>query len=184
MKKALIIIDVQNDYFPSGRMELYGSVEVASKIKSVIEKSRLENTPIIYVKHIAIKKEATFFINGTDGIEIYDGIRPSNEDKILIKNYPNSFRETKLHEICQSMKIDTLVIVGMMTHMCVDTTTRAAFDLGYKSIVIGDCCATKDLQYDGNLVKAKDVQIAYLSALNGTFAKVISEHQYLNENVG
>lgn len=183
MNCALLIIDVQKDYFPNGRMELAGSVETAKRIEQVIGKARTANMPIIYIQHIASKKDASFFIDGTDGIDIYAEIKPSQDDIIFVKHYPNSFKATGLDEHCKSKGIDSLIIVGMMTHMCVDTTTRAACDLGYACTLIGDCCATKDLQFDGRLVQAKDVQAAYLAALDKTFANVIRTEHFLNMEI-
>lgn len=177
--KALLIIDVQNDYFPNGKLELFGSLEAAEKIKKVIDKFHTEKMPVIYIQHIAKNENATFFIEGTNGTDFFEGIEPVADDIIIEKHFPNSFKETPLKGICENKRIDTLVIVGMMTHMCVDTTTRAAKDLGFNCIVIGDCCATKDLIYKEKIVQAKDIQQSFLAALNGTFAQVIDSNDYL-----
>jgi nicotinamidase-related amidase len=177
--KALLIIDVQNDYFPNGKLELDGSIKAVEKIRKMIDKFHTEKLPIIYIRHIAKNKNATFFIEGTNGTEIYEEIKPEQDDIIIEKHYPNSFRETELKKICEAKGIDTLVIVGMMTHMCVDTTTRAAKDLGFDCILISDCCATKDLAYKDQIIRAKDVQHSFLAALNGTFAQVIDSNDCL-----
>lgn len=182
MKTALLVIDVQNDYFPGGRMELHASSAALANISQVIAKFRADHMPVLYIQHIAIKKEATFFIAGTTGIDIHPAITPAPGDKIFVKHYPNSFRNTGLFEYCQQNQITALVITGMMTHMCVDTTTRAAFDLGFTSTLLADCCATRDLQYQTNTVSAADVQNAYLAALDKTFAQVITTQQYLRSN--
>jgi len=181
MNTAFVIIDVQNDYFPGGRKELKGSLEALEKIQKVIKHCREKSCKIIFIKHIAIKPTATFFINGTTGIEIHKGIQSEENDEIILKKYPNSFRETDLNEILNRNHITDLVFAGMMTHMCVDTTVRAAFDLGYNSILISDCCATLDLTYKNEMIKAKDVQNTFFAALNGTFCKTITSEDFINE---
>ena len=140
MKTALLIVDVQNDYFPNGRKELDDSLNVSLKIKALLEQFRNRSMPIIHVQHISVKAGSTFFLPGTAGVEFHDNVKPKENEKIIIKNYPNSFRDTELNEYLKENNIAKLVIVGMMTHMCIDTTVRAAYDLGYECIVGGDCC--------------------------------------------
>lgn len=181
MNTALVIVDVQNDYFPDGKMALVGSVEAGENIKRIVENFRQTNKPIIHIQHIAIKPNASFFLPGTPGAEINECARPLAGEPVITKHYPNSFRETPLDQKLKEQKIDQLVIVGMMTHMCIDTTTRAAFDLGYKCTVIGDCCATKKLGFNHNEVGASDVHNAFLASLNGTFATVLNCDDYLNQ---
>jgi nicotinamidase-related amidase len=180
MIKALIIIDIQNDYFENGKMKLVGSEKASKNAKTILEFFRDKKLPIVHVQHIAISPTATFFLPNTEGVKINKSVEPKGDEKLIIKNYPNSFRETELLDFLKSMQISELVICGMMTHMCIDTTTRAAYDLGFKSIVIGDACATKDLELDGEKVNAKEVQIAYLSALDGTFAEIQKTDDFIS----
>lgn len=181
MNTALIVVDVQNDYFPEGKMELVNSTDAGENIKRIIERFRQTNKTIIHIQHLAIRPNASFFIPGTPGAEINQCAQPLAGEPVLVKNYPNSFRGTALDQILKEQKIDQLVIVGMMTHMCIDTTTRAAFDLGYNCIVIGDCCATRNLSYNHKQIDAPDVHNAFLASLNGTFAAVLSCDEYLNQ---
>lgn len=97
---------------------------------------------------------------------------------VVTKHYPNSFLETNLEELLKAHQIDQLVITGMMTHMCIDSGTRAAKELGYQPILIADATATSDLSYAGKTVKAEDVQIAFLTALS-TFANVQNTTDFL-----
>ncbi len=177
MKKALIIIDIQNDYFPGGTMELHKSTEAACNCKKVLDLFRKNKELIIYIQHIALKPGASFFLPGTKGAEIYEGVKPLEGEIILQKHFPNSFRETGLHDLLKKNGVTNLVFTSMMTHMCVDTTVRAAFDLGYTSTVLGDCCAAKKLTYKNETVEAEDVQCSYIAALNGTFASVINTEE-------
>lgn len=181
MIKALIIIDIQNDYFENGKMELVGSEKASKNAKTILEFFRDKKLPIVHIQHIATSPAATFFLPNTEGVKINKNVEPKGDEKVIIKHYPNSFRETELLDFLKSIQISELVICGMMTHMCIDTTTRAAYDLGFKSIVIGDACATKDLEFDGEKVNAKEVQIAYLSALDGTFAEIQKTNDFIRE---
>ena len=97
---------------------------------------------------------------------------------MIVKHFPNSFRETGLLDALRVVGATELVVAGMMTHMCVDTTVRAAADLGFACQLAGDACATRDLQFGGEVVKARDVQLAYLAALNGSFASVKSAREW------
>lgn len=181
MKKALIIIDIQNDYFDNGTMSLVRSDEACENAKLLLDKFRAETLPIIFIQHIATRPDATFFIPNTEGAEIHKSISPLKREKIVVKQYANSFRETDLMEYLKETQIKNLVICGMMTHMCVDATTRAAKDFGFNIAVIGDACATKDLEYNGNVVKAHDVHNSFLSALNYFYSTVQTTEEYLNQ---
>lgn len=178
MKPALIVIDIQNDYFSGGKMELVEMALATENAKTLISSFRKKNLPVILIQHLAVKPNASFFIPGTFGAEIHESIRPLENETIIVKNYPNSFRNTSLNEQLKAQQINDLIICGAMTHMCIDTTVRAAFDLGYSCTVISDACATRDLQFNGKQVKASEVQTAFLAALNGTFAHVIATGQY------
>lgn len=169
MKKALLIIDVQNDYFKGGAMELPGAEEACQKIKTVLEKCRERKIPIMYMQHVA-DKNASFFRPQTFGVEINDTVKPKKRDKIFQKSYPNSFRDTKLLKYLKKKKIRELIICGMMTHMCIDTSVRAAYDLGFNCTLIADGCATKNLEFENRVIPAKDVQASFLSALDSTFS--------------
>jgi len=174
MRTALLLIDIQNDYFPGGTMELVGADRAAAQAAALLARFREGAWPVVHVRHVATRPTATFFRPGTPGAEIHPSVAPTAGETVITKNFPNSFRETSLLAALRAAEIDTLVIAGMMTHMCVDTTVRAAADLGFACTVVHDACATRDLSFDGRSVTAADVQCAYMAALNGSFAKVLS----------
>lgn len=180
MKPALLIVDIQNDYFSGGKMELVGMDSACDNALTLLTTFRENHYPVIFIQHLAIKPNATFFIPETVGAEIHHSIKPLNDEVVIIKHFPNSFRETNLHQYLQDQGLTELIICGAMTHMCIDTTTRAATDLGYTCTLIADACATRNLVYDGNSVPANQVQTAYLAALNGTFANVVSTDHFIN----
>jgi nicotinamidase-related amidase len=181
-KTALILIDIQNDYFEKGTMTLVGSDIASNNAKLILESFRADNLPIIHIQHIAKGPTATFFLPNTKGAEIHDNVKPLAQEKVIIKHYPNSFRETELLDYLKSKGITDLVICGMMTHMCVDATTRAAKDFGFNITLIGDACATKDLEINGQSVKAEEVQKSFLAALNYSYSTVSTTQQYLGQN--
>ena len=172
MKEALLIIDVQNDYFPGGTNELHNPYEAEERIRELIAESRECDRPVIYIQHIN-PPDDYFFLEGTHGAEISDRIKPMDGDRIIVKNYPNSFLETELDEYLKTLEVDTLIVCGMMTHMCVDTTVRAAMDYGYQVKLVADACATMDLEIDGEVIPADIVQKAFIASLDGVFATVI-----------
>jgi len=179
MKTALLIIDVQNDYFPGGKMELNNSIDAGIKTKDLIQHFRNKSMPVIHVQHISLRPGAAFLLPDTHGAEFHDSVKPKADEKIIVKHYPNSFRDTGLNSYLKENKISKLVIAGMMTHMCVDTTVRAAFDAGYECIVAGDCCATRALAINGNEVSADNVQNSFLASLNGVFSKVSKKDEII-----
>ncbi|MFS4469987.1 cysteine hydrolase family protein [Chryseobacterium sp. T20] len=179
---ALIIIDVQNDYFPGGKMTLEKSEQAAENTRSILEYFRKNNLPVIHIQHISTNDGATFFLPDTEGAKINHLVLPKEDEKVIVKHFPNSFRETDLLNYLQSQKIKNLVITGMMTDVCVDTTTRAAFDFGFTNTIIGDATATRNRELSGEVIKAADVQKSFLagiSALGNLYARVISTNEFL-----
>lgn len=172
MNQALLLIDIQNDYFPGGAMELAGSVETGAMAGRLLETFRRKALEIVHVQHISLRPGATFFRPNTAGARIHTCVAPLAGETVIQKHFPNSFRETPLLEHLRGRGIERLVIAGMMTHMCVDTTTRAAADLGFSCALAGDACATKTLSWGAESVPAAQVQAAFLAALHGTFADV------------
>jgi nicotinamidase-related amidase len=179
MKTALLLIDIQNDYFENGANTLEGSEKASENARLVLEKFRSKGRPVIHVQHLATRPTATFFLPNTPGAEIHPNVKPLPDEKLIVKHFPNSFRETGLDDYLKANQIGDLVICGMMTHMCVDATTRAAKDLGYTCTLIGDACATKELELNGQTVKATDVHNAFLAALNYFYGSVVSAEKYL-----
>ncbi|MGY3779405.1 cysteine hydrolase family protein [Isobaculum melis] len=182
MKQALLIIDVQNDYFKGGKMPLMHSDQALQqllKVKDFFDKQQL---PVIYIQHINAKKNADFFEKDTLGVAIHPLLLASNtgHEITIVKAHPNSFFETGLQETLIALQVDQLVITGMMTHMCVDSTTRAAKELGFQPVLIADATATKELAFGEKVVIATDVQTAFLSALQHFSTSILSSKDFLH----
>ena len=174
MSLALLLVDVQNDYFPGGAMELVGSAAAGVQAGKLLHAFRERALRVVHIQHISTEQDETFFLPDTDGVEIHASVAPIEGETVFRKNYPNSFRGTPLLGHLRGNGVTELVIAGMMTHMCIDTTTRAASDLGFQCVLAHDACATKSLSFGSASVCAEHVQTAFLAALDGAFARVLS----------
>ena len=178
-KRALVLIDIQNDYFAEGRWPLSGIDAAADNAAKVLAAARAAGDLVIHVRHEFPSPDAPFFAPGTDGSKIHSKVRALNNETVVTKNQVNSFRETDLKAILDQHGIEELVICGAMSHMCVDAGVRAASDLGYKCIVVHDACATRDQEFEGTIVPAADVHAAFMSALRFGYAQLLTAEEYL-----
>ena len=172
MKTALLVIDIQNDYFPGGKHPLTGPLEAARKAHAILQCFREHNGHHVHIQHVSTESDAAFFIKGDRGTDIHDSVAHFEGEPLVIKHEPNSFLNTDLLERLNEWEIERVVITGMMSHMCVDATARAASDLGFKVIVAEDACATCDLQFDGTTIPAEQVHRAFMAAL-GSYGEVM-----------
>ena len=180
MKTALLLIDIQNDYFPGGKMELEGSPEASVRAKQLLGFFRQGHLPVVHIQHVSTRPGATFFLPDTDGVRIQQNVRPLETDVVFQKHYPNSFRETPLLKHLRDEGIARLVICGMMTHMCVDATTRAAADYGFECVIVQDACATRQLTHRGQSVPAALVHASFLAALDAAYGKVLTAEEIIS----
>lgn len=174
MDKALLIIDVQNDYFEGGCAELVEPLEALANVEKALALFRTAGLPVIHVQHISTRLGAGFFLPDTVGAAIHSHIAPRDGEPVVVKHAPNSFYQTGLAELLKEKAVDELVVCGMMSHMCVDTTVRACKDLGLTVTLLHDACATKDLIWNGEMIPARTVHAAFMASLNGMFASVIA----------
>jgi nicotinamidase-related amidase len=180
MSKALLLVDLQNDYFPGGAMELNGMDAAAARAGKLLGACRALDWPIFHVQHLARRPGATFFRPGTPGAEIHPAVKPLPGETVLTKHYPNSFRDTGLTALLEDACIEELVIAGAMSHMCIDATTRAAADLGFRATVIHDACAARDLSFAGAVIPAAQVHGAFMAALTPLYARVVALAEFLS----
>jgi nicotinamidase-related amidase len=180
MQSALILIDIQNDYFPSGAMELAGMTRAAAQARKLLDAWRQVRRPLVHVQHIALGPGATFFRPNTIGVEIHESVRPLPGEPVIQKHYPNAFRETGLREALTTAGVEDLIICGAMSHMCIDASTRAAFDFGFACTVIHDACASRDLTFQDLTIPAAQVHGAFMAALGARYARVLSLKEFLS----
>lgn len=172
MPRALVLVDIQRDYFPGGKMPLHEPEAAAARAGEVLEAFRASGEPVVHVKHLSAPGDG-FLEEGTDGTDHMAPVEPAGDEPVVEKRFPNAFLQTDLEERLRSQDVDEVVVVGMMTSMCVDATTRAGADLGFSMTVVEDACATPALEHEGRQVAAPDVQAAFLAALGSAYAKVV-----------
>ena len=167
-KEALILIDIQKIYFTPGPLLLHKPKEAAGKAALILQKFRKEEKTVIHVKH-------NFDVFSC----IHDSVKPLPGEKVISKEYPSSFLGTDLREYLEERGITDVVIVGMMSHMCVDTTVRMCQNYGYNVTVIEDACTTQALKFNGRKIDAKTVHDVFMASLDRMFAKVTDTEDYL-----
>jgi len=170
--RALVVVDIQNDYFPGGAHPLVGPEAAAANARRLVDAFRAAGEPLVHVQHVWDAPDAPFMRPGTAGIEIHESVAPLPAERVVRKAHPNGFLETPLEEILRAEGVDEVVVCGMMTSMCVDATARAAADLGFAVTVAHDACATCDLEFGGETIPARQVHAAFLAALGDGYGTV------------
>jgi nicotinamidase-related amidase len=183
-KRALVLIDIQNDYFPGGKWALSGIDAAAENAARVLAAARAAGDLVVHVRHEFPTADAPFFAPGSDGAKIHPKVKSLDGEPVVLKHHVNSFRETDLKAILDRHGVEEVVICGAMSHMCVDAGTRAASDLGYKCIVVHNACATRDQEFEGAVVPAAQVHAAFMAALKFGYAKAVSAEEYLAGKAG
>jgi len=179
MNVALLIIDIQNDFFPGGKMELVEPLAAARKAYSLLQCFRESGGHHVHIQHLATRPGATFLLPGDRGTDIHDAVAHFEGEPIIQKHFPNAFRETGLLDLLHGWGVERVVICGMMTHMCVDATARAAADLGFQIMVAAAACATRDLVFEGATIPAEHVHKAFLAALK-SYGQVLRSEEILS----
>ena len=172
MATGLLLVDIQNDYFAGGKMELVGMEAAAQNAAALLSRARGAGVPVYHIQHVSARPGATFFLPGTEGVEHHALVRPMDGELVVQKHFPNSFRDTPLLEAVHRDGVNTVVICGAMSHMCIDATTRAAFDLGFACTVAADACATRDLAFRGETIPAAQVHASFMAALAVPYARI------------
>jgi nicotinamidase-related amidase len=168
---ALLIIDIQDFYFPGGKVPLVEPEAAAKNAGKVLAKFRAEGKAVVHVRH-----------DFEPGGSIHASVAPQEGEKVFTKTEVSCFNGTDVLAYLEELGVENLVIVGMQTHMCLEAATRAAHDLGFTCTVVGDACATRDLQYGDRTVPAADVHASTLATLNRTYAKVVDTETFLSED--
>lgn len=173
MTNALILVDIQNDYFTGGLWPVEAMDQVAQSAAAILNKSREAADHIVHIRHEALSDTAPFFRPGTAGADIHPSVTPRPDETIFLKHRPNSFHETELHSHLQSHRITDVTVIGAMSQMCIDATVRAASDFGYNVTVIADACGAKSAHFGDVELTAPQIQAAFMSGLAQAYATVI-----------
>lgn len=181
-KTALLLIDLQNDYygtFNEAKWVLEGTERASENTAELLAEFREQSLPVVHVRHEFPTNDGPFFLPKSEGAQIHSSVAPLDSEPVIVKHQINSFRETNLQQILSDLDVTKLVIVGAMSHMCIDAVTRAAVDLGYESTVVHDACATLDLEFNGVVVPAKQVHHAFMAALSFGYCSVESTKEVI-----
>ncbi|WP_339500262.1 isochorismatase family protein [Pseudomonas silesiensis] len=177
---ALIVVDIQNDYFSGGKWELDAVDAAANNAARVIASARVRGDTVIHIRHETLAADAPFFVPGSVGAQLHEKVRNQSDELVIIKHFMNPYRETQLREVLEKQGIKKVVVVGNMSHMCIDAVTRSSDDFGYATTVIHDACATHDLEFNELKVPSALVHAAFMAALQFGYAKVQSADEYLS----
>ncbi|MDN3523007.1 cysteine hydrolase family protein [Halomonas ramblicola] len=178
-QRAIIVVDIQNEYFPSGKLPLVGIEEAVGNAAKVIQDARAKGDSVIHIRHEFPDPQAPIFTPGSPGVQIHPSVQPEAGEPVILKHYPNAFRETDLKQRLEAEGVEEVVIAGAMSHVCIDATSRAAADFGYKATIVHDACATQDLEFDGHAVPAAHVHGTIMAALAFAYGSVVTTRDYL-----
>jgi nicotinamidase-related amidase len=178
MKTALLVIDFQKDHFPGGKHPLVNALDAAQKAYMILQCFREHSGHHVHIQHISQNPDATFFISGDRGTDIHDSVAHFEGEPIVYKHEPNAFLDTELLELLRTWEVERLVVCGMMTHLDVDATVRAATEFGFQVIVAEDACATHDLPQGDTIIPADLVQNSFLAAFR-SYSKVMKSEEIL-----
>jgi len=180
-KTALVIVDLQNDYFAGGKYELEGTAAAATNAARLLEHFRAQGLLVVHVRHEFPAEDAPFFAPNSEGAKVHASVQEIEGEPVVLKHQINSFRDTNLKQILDSAEIESVLICGAMSHMCIDAVTRASADYGFQCSIAHDACATLSLEFNGTSVPASHVHAAFMSALGFAYAKVASTKELLAE---
>lgn len=178
-KRALVLVDIQNDYFATGKWPLDGVEAAADNAARILANARAKGEFVVHIRHEFNEENAPFFEPGSEGAQTHSKVASLAGEPVVLKHEVNGFVDTPLKSILDEQGIEQLTIVGNMSHMCVDALTRAAADYGYANTVIADACATHEQTFGAVTVPAAQVQAAFMAALAFAYADVVSTDEYL-----
>jgi len=181
-KTALILIDIQVDYFTEGKLPIPDGQRVLQNASKLLDWADKNHIAVVHIQQLSKNPAAPIFAINSPGAEIHPSVAPRAGHTVITKGLPSSFCGTELGAWLKERGIDTLVIAGLMTHMCVDSTTREALHLGYRVVLASDACASRDLPaHDGDgVISHEVVHLVALSALADRFADVMTSDEVIS----
>jgi nicotinamidase-related amidase len=180
MKNALILVDIQNDYFEGGKWPVAKMAKVGANAARLLADARGKGEMVVHVHH-EMAEGGPFFVTGTGGAQINVTVAPQGDEPTVLKHVPNSFRNTGLEAMLRDAGVTSVTICGAMSQMCIDATARAARDMGFDVTVVDDACGAKETVFGGVEVPPAQVHATIMGALSGTYANVISTEAYLGK---
>ena len=179
MKQGLVVVDLQNEYLPTGKLPLSGIEAAVANAGRVIKHARNTGIPVFHIRHESDNEGAAIFIKGSSGAQIQPAVAPDGQEPVIVKKHINAFKETDLKQQLDAFNVQEIVVIGAMSHMCIDAVVRAAADMGYPVTVLYDACATLDLTFRGVTVPAAHTHAAMMAAFEFGYGTVKSVDDYL-----
>jgi nicotinamidase-related amidase len=177
MADALVVIDIQNEYFPGGALPLPHAERAASRASEAIDAARAAGLPVVHIRHEEPGSDQ-WFVPGSQGAATHSAVAPADGELVVVKHHPNSFLQTDLAERLAALGAGRVAFCGMMTSMCVDATVRAAADLGLDPVLVDDACAAPDLEHRGRHIPSDEVHAAFCGALSDEIATVLGTRDF------
>jgi nicotinamidase-related amidase len=178
-KKTLICVDVQNDYFPGGLYPLEGATNAATNIAAALKLFRQQKIPIIHIRQMSLPKTIPFLIENSVGSEIHESAAPLSGEILLHKRFPNSFRGTGLKELLDTMGINQVYLLGFMSQICIDATTRQALDYQFKVSLIPDACAAAKQVFQSQVIEPHTVHACMMASLQFIGCELINSQDLI-----
>jgi nicotinamidase-related amidase len=172
--KALVLVDIQNDYFEGGDWPVADMQTVANNAARLLDHARVQGDLVIHIRHEMASDTAPFFRPGSKGAEINNSVAPIGDEPVIVKARPNSFVGTNLLDRLQQAEVESVVICGAMSQMCIDATTRAAVDFGFQVSVAQDACGAKEMSFGTVTLSAEQVHAAFMAPLAMSYAQVVT----------
>jgi nicotinamidase-related amidase len=173
-KTALILVDIQNDYFEGGDWPVANMQTVATNAARLLDHARSQGDMVVHVRHEMPSDAAPFFRPGSKGAEINASVAPAGNEPVIVKSRPNSFVGTDLLDRLQQAEVKAVVICGAMSQMCIDATARAAVDFGFQVSVAQDACGAKEMSFGAVALTAEQVHAAFMAPLAMSYAEVVN----------
>lgn len=178
MNRALLVIDVQNEYF-TGALPITHPVGHLERILRAMDGAREAGVPVVVIQHGFPQPDKPFFRKGTPGWELHPEVAARPKDHQIEKELPGSFTGTDLEPWLRDRGLDTVAIAGYMTHICCDTTARQAMHRGLNVEFLGDATGTLPLKNAAGEVSAEELQRSILCAQQMMISEVLDTERWL-----
>ena len=180
MKRALLVIDVQNEYFPGGQLPITSPHPHFANILRAMDSASASGTPVVVIQHTFARPDAPYFRRDTPGWALHPEVAARPRDLWIEKNLPGSFTGTDLEAWLRSRDIDKVAVAGYMTHMCCDTTARQAAHLGLSVEFLGDATGTLAVENSAGSASAEEMHRSILCAQQMMISEVLNTDPWLD----
>ena len=177
MKRALLVIDMQNEYF-TGKLPVTHPAGSFLRILQAMDAAGMHGIPVGVIQHAALSGASPVFRKGSPGWELHPEVAKRSRAALIEKNWPDSFEKTGLGDWLKGQGIDTVKVCGYMTQMCCDTTARRAFHLGYAVEFLSDATGTLAFENEGGRVTVEELHRAILVA-QCRFSRVMGTEEWI-----